>query len=445
MPLSRHLICIGLSYRTAPVALRECARCTLSQLLTARESSAQFSVIQEIALLSTCNRLELYAVVDTDTAGEDGVDDDAIADAQAERLMALWCDACQAEHTLLADHNYVLRGQEAHRHLCEVAAGLDSLVLGEPQILGQVTETFTDAIDAKAIGPLLTALFRSAIRVGKRAHNETAISSRPVSISSVAVATAEATLGPLAQRKAVVVGVGEMGVQALKTLQGRGVQDVVVVNRTVAKADVLAKRFGYRAAPLTALPALLADADLVLSATGAPAQILTGPLIEAARSQRGPEPLMLIDVAVPRDIDPDVRALDGVFLLDIDELNTTVDEALESRQEQIPRVNAIIEEETAAFHKTMSELEVEPVIADLRKRAEQIRQAELARTIRFLGEDVDPATLKHIQHLSRALVNKLLHEPTVALKKQATNGHAAEYASTVQDLFGLSEQNGAVR
>ncbi|MEZ4558309.1 MAG: glutamyl-tRNA reductase [Caldilineaceae bacterium] len=266
-----------------------------------------------------------------------------------------------------------------------------------------------------------------------------------MSISSVAVACWRQRWDPLAQRKAVVVGVGEMGVQALKTLQGRGVEDVVVVNRTVAKAEVLAKRFGYRAAPLSALPELLADADLVLSATGAQAQILTGPLIAAVRRQRGPEPLMLIDVAVPRDIDPDVRALDGVHLLDIDELNTTVDEALESRQEQIPRVNAIIDEETEAFHKTMSELVVEPVIADLRKRAEQIRQAELARTIRFLGEDVDPATLKHIQHLSRALVNKLLHEPTVALKKQATNGHAAEYASTVQDLFGLSEQNGAVR
>lgn len=437
MPLSRRLIGIGLSYRTAPVALRESARCTLEQLKeaqttsgndTAGEAAQDFGSVREIALLSTCNRLELYAVVDSDTT-------DA---ARADILTELWCQACDASAEMLVGHRYVLHGYDAHRHLCEVAAGLDSLVLGEPQILGQVTDTFTEAIDAGTMGPLLTALFRSAIRVGKRAHSETAISSRPVSISSVAVATAETTLGPLSKRRAVVIGVGEMGVQALKALQARGVNDVVVVNRTLAKAETVAKRFGYRAAALDALPELLAEADLVLSATGAPQQILSTPLIAGATAQRQARPLMLIDVALPRDVDPAVRVMDGVHLLDIDELNTTVDEALTARQAEAPRVHAIIDEETDAFRKTLSELVVEPVIADLRKRAEQIRQAELARTLRFLGEDVDPATLKHIQHFSRALVNKLLHEPTVALKKQATNGHAAEYADTVQDLFGLT-------
>lgn len=439
MPLSRRLVCVGLSYRTAPVALRESVRCTLPQLIAARQSNDRYSMIREIALLSTCNRLELYAVVDDCTA-----DGPVEPHAQAELPLSLWCEACGVDTPLLANHHYVLHGWETHSHLSRVAAGLDSLVLGEPQILGQVTDSFVEGVDTGAIGPLLTALFRSAMRVGKRTHGETAISCRPVSISSVAIATAEAKLGSLRRRKAVVIGVGEMGVQALKALQARGVADVVVVNRTLSKAETVAHRFGYNAASMDELPALLVDADLVLSATGAPQQILSREIIEAAQTGREDHPLLVVDVALPRDVDPEVRHLSGVHLLDIDELNTTVDEALAMRRNEIPKVDAILEEETAAFHTALSELLVEPVIADLRKRAEQIRQAELARTLRFIGDDVDPATLKHIQHLSQALVNKLLHEPTVALKKQATNGQASEYATTVQHLFGLTSDREAL-
>ena len=444
MPRSSQLVCLGLSYRTASVAVRERVRCTLQDLAQLRQDAPQqYESIHEMALISTCNRLELYAAVAVAPGQEPAtpIAGDGHVDAAVTPLLALLAAANSIPIAEIEGHVYWMKDLAVHEHLAQVAAGLQSMVLGEPQILGQVTDAFVQAVEERTAGPMITALMRSAMRVGKRAHHETAISTKPASISSVAVAMADKTLGRLPAHSVMVIGAGEMGLQTLKALHARQVKQVLVVNRTEAKGAVVAKRFGYPTAPWQEMTTLLSQVDLVITATGAPAAVLNAPMVQDAMARRNGRPLHIIDIALPRDVEPDVRTVPAVHLTDIDQLNAAVDDALSARRDEVPRVEAIIAEEQARFTVSLAQLSVEPIIADLRKQAESIRAREVQRTLRFLGNDVDPETLKHIQHLSRALVNKLLHEPTVRLKQKAGNGDGAEYANTLTELFGLP-QNG---
>jgi glutamyl-tRNA reductase len=335
----------------------------------------------------------------------------------------------------LSAHTYFFTGREVVDHLCRVAAGLDSLVIGEPQILGQVIDAFQAAQQAHTSGPVLSLLFRTGIQAGKRARSETAISANPASISSVAVALAQQVAGDLRQRRVLVVGLGEMGKLTVKALRGRGVAAIDIANRTRAKAEEAVKQWNGNAYGLDELSTGLAHADVVFTALTTEQPIIDETVVKAALAQRPDQPLVLIDLAVPRNIDPTVVA-PGVQRFDVDHLRANLDEALSARQREIPRVELIIAEEINRWEQKLHELMIEPVIVDLRQKAETIRQAELERTIRFLGE-VDPQVLSQIQHLSRALVNKLLHEPTVRLKQKAGDQDAADYASTVREIFGL--------
>jgi len=313
------------------------------------------------------------------------------------------------------------------------------LVLGEPQILGQVTTAYMSAVEAKTIGPVLTELFRAAIRSGKRARTETSISHNPMSTSTMAIAQAQNLVGDLSQHNCLIIGLGEMGRLAFKRLQARGVKHISLVNRTYERAAGLARQNGYRAYRWQDLPAALANADIVISATGAAQTIISAENIRAGMVERPQRPLILLDIAVPRDIAPDVAQIPSVTLWDADQLKGSLDEALAARRQEVPKVEQIIAEENEALMAQLRVLTVKPVIVNLREKAENIRQHELERMLNHLG-DVDAETLQQLQFFSRSLVNKLLHDPTIRLKIRASHDEANTYAAAISDLFDLDEQ-----
>jgi glutamyl-tRNA reductase len=429
------ILCLGLSHRTAPVELRErldfpapALKPALARFGCGRDSHP--NSITEFAILPTCNRLELYALAPNDT------------DHQRDLFAALIDFLVETRGVPAVEfepHLYRHAGSEAVEHLCRVASGLDSMILGEPQILGQVAEAYQNAYRAGAVGPVLSALFRTAIRAGKRARTETAISRNPASISSVAVRLAEQVVGELAGRQVLVVGAGEMGELAVEALRARGVRQIAVVNRTRQRAVELAERWGGEALSFEHLTKAIQGADIVIASTGAPHTIINPAIVRDAVMNRMERPLVLIDIAVPRDVHPDVCEIPNVHLFDIDHLHSRLEGAIAERQNEIPRVEAIAAEEVTAFESWLRSVDILPVITALRAKAESIRQRELARTLRRLP-DLDPRVREHIEHLSESLINKLLHEPTLRLRAEAGNGQATEYAQTVRHLFGLAAE-----
>lgn len=412
------ILCLGLNHQTAPVELRERLRCSLADIAAHLPLD---TAVSELVLLSTCNRIELYAAMRT---GEM---------SSPAPLLALWAQIHQIDPTEFQDHAYYLTGNKAVNHLLRVAAGLESLVLGEPQILGQVTDAYMTAVYQHTIGPVLDTLFKSAIRTGKRARAETSISSNPASVSSVSITLAQQLLGSLANRTILVVGLGEMGRLALKALRNRGLVNVAVANRTKAKAETAVAPFNGLAYGLDELPQAIQAADVVITAVQS-----NIPIISATNIDQRTRPLVIIDIAVPRNVDTAVAHLPHVRLYNLDDLQATLDESLAARQAELPIVEAIIAAETATAATQLGELAVRPIITEIRRKAEQIRETELERTLRHLG-DLDEQTVAHIQHLSHSLVNKLLHEPTVRLKEKAGQHQAGDYTTVVRELFGLPE------
>ncbi len=411
------LVCLGLSHRTAPVELRE-------RLGSLGPGAARCPAVEEHAVLSTCYRVELYAYL------AEGVED-----ARGE-LIGVLADTHGVDRELLAAHLYVYADEDVARHLCRVASGLDSLVLGEAEILGQVGSAFEAGRDAGTVGPLLTLLFRTAITSGRRARAETSIGANPATASSMALSLAEGALGPLADARALVVGAGRIGLQTLKAISRRGIAEVAVANRTRERAVEAATRFGASVHGLDELAPELARADLVVTATSSEAPVLHVGTVRAAMAGRERRPLVIVDLAVPADVERSVADVDGVRLFDVDDLRAGLDDALASRLREVPSVEAVVEEEVADFGRRFRELEVEPLVAEMRRQAEIVRAQELTRVFRDLG-DVDPETAERIEHLSRALVKKILHEPTVRLRERAGAGEAEEVAAAVRELFGL--------
>jgi glutamyl-tRNA reductase len=412
------LVCLGLSHRTAPVELRE-------RVGALGLDAGQCPVVEEHAVLQTCYRVELYAYL------ADGVDE------ARDELIGVLAGAHGVERGLLVDHLYVHAGEDAARHLCRVAAGLDSLVLGEAEILGQVGDAFEESKIAGTAGPALSLLFRTAIGSGRRARSETAIGANPATASSMALALADGVLGDLRERRALVVGTGRIGLQTLKAVTGRGIAQAAVANRTRERAVEVAGRFEAAAYGLDELEDALAWADVVVTATASETPVVNADSVRAAMSRREERPLVLVDLAVPADVDRDAGAVPGVRLFDVDDLRAGLDDAMASRLREVPKVEAIIEDEVEGFGRRYRELEVEPLVAALRRSAEAIREREVERTLRDLG-DVDTETAERIEHLSRALVKKLLHEPTARLRERAGAGEADDVASAVRELFGLA-------
>lgn len=424
--LHHRIVCVGVNYRTAPVEYREKLGSNLAALckhVCARPASnGNDGSIRELAWLSTCNRVELYALV-----------------AEKEKtapLVAILADAGGLAPKDVAGHTYLHRGNEVVRHLSRVASGLDSMVLGEPQILGQVAQALKDAQSSRTAGPVLNSVFRRAVRTGRRARSETAIGKNPASMSSVAVALAGSVVGSLRDRRVLVVGLGEMGSITVKALRSRQVREIAVANRTRARAEEVSARWGYRAYSMDELAEALGWADVVISATSCPHPIVDRGVVAGVVASRDGRSLVFVDLAVPRDVDPAVRALPGVHLFDADDLSGNLEDGLAARRNEIPSVERIIADEVASFETELRALEVEPLLERMRHKAELIRRQEVDSAIALMGE-VDPATRERLQTLSRSIVNQLLREPTVRLKQTVQEERGDAYVAAIRGLFGL--------
>lgn len=423
------VLLIGLSHKTAPIEIRErldFAPNTLRSILThfdATHQQAHLEDVREGVILSTCNRMEVYALV---------------RDAKVARkaIVDLLSRTCETPPELFSKHLYIYHDEQAIRHLFKVASGLDSMVLGEPQILGQITDAYEAALSQGSAGTVLSALFRAAIHAGKRVRTETRIGVNPSSISSVAASLAQNLLGNLSQRRVLLIGAGEMGAIAVRALIKRGVSDIVVTNRTFKSAEDLAKAWGGKAVAFQQLPETMANSDIIITCTGAPHTILDKELVQPVLTDRPPaRPLFIIDIAVPRDVDPDVAELSNVYLNDIDDLQSQADENVKERELEIPRVEVIVDEEVFQFLEWLSSLDVVSTITNLRRQIEEVRQRELKRLFNRL--DLDEREQELVATMSHRLVNKILHEPTMRLKKEASYGNGAAYVSAVHHLFAL--------
>jgi glutamyl-tRNA reductase len=412
------LVCLGLSHRTAPVELRE-------RIGALGPGAERCPAVLEHAVLQTCYRVELYARL---TSGVD--------DARDELIDAL-STAHGVSRELLLDHLYVHGGEDVARHLCRVATGLDSLVLGEAEILGQVGAAFEGGSAAGTVGPGLTLLFRTAITAGRRARSETAIGANPATASSMALALAEGALGELGNKQLLVVGAGRIGLQTLKAAERRRIPKTAVANRTKDRAVEISARFGSTAYDLDELEAALSASDVVITATSSEAPVVSVDLVRAAMARRDDRPLVIVDLAVPADVEREAGDVAGVRLFDVDDLRAGLDDAMSARLQEVPKVEAVVDEEVEEFGRRYRELEVEPLLSELRKQAESIRSREVERALSDLGE-VDPVVAERMDHLSRTLVKRLLHDPTVRARERAGAGNADEVADAVRDLFGIS-------
>lgn len=419
-----HIISLGLNHTSTPIHLRERLAFSEEQI---RASLSRLSCghiapsFSELVILSTCNRIEIYAV------------STHLAFAELEAFLS---DARGVSAHELHPHCYRLNDLEVVRHLFDVAAGLDSLVIGEPQILGQITRTLELARGQDAVGPTLNRLFQAAIHAGKRARTETAISRNPASVSSLAASLSERTVKNISDSRILILGAGEMAELAVEALRKRGANHITVVNRTLERAHALAQRWDAQSSTFENLANELISADIVISSTGAPHIIVTAEIIQQAMQARLHRPLVLIDIAVPRDIDPDAANIPHVKLFDIDNLNTQLEDSLTRRMDEVPIVKQILEEELFEFEDYLKSLEMLPIIADIRQQAESIRLAELEKTLRRMP-DLTEAERARIEALTHSLVKKLLDSPTRRLRAESACPHASEYATVARTLFGL--------
>ena len=421
-----HIYCLGINHNTASLHLREKfafndekTRAALARLGHPHKETS----ISEMVIISTCNRVELYAISKRENAKEL---EDFLIDSQA------------ISRDELIAHRYIYADMDAVAHLLNVSAGLDSLVLGEPQILGQVTHALELARGQGAVGSILSRLFQTAIHAGKRARTETRISRNPASVSSLAASLAAREVSDLENAQIVILGAGEMAELAVESLRKRGATRVLVVNRTLKRALALGIRWGAEASTFEHLESALERADILIASTGAPHIIVHAPMVAEAMEKRAERPLVMIDIAVPRDISAEVGDIENINLYDMDGLNAQLEDSLAQRAAEVPRVEQILAEEEASFADFLASLEMLPLIATLRKQADEIRQAELQKTLRRLSH-LDEKDHQRIEILTQALVKKLIDAPIRRLRVEATNGHAPEYATVTRALFDLSE------
>ena len=411
------MIVVGVNHRTVPLELLERLAVTADRLPKALHDLVSRDDIAESVLLSTCNRTEIYVQAEKFHG--------AVADVRN-----FLCELAFLAPEELSDHLYTFHDAAAVAHLFSVAAGLDSAVLGESEILGQVRSAWEVAAAERAAGSSMHLLFRHAVEVGKRVRTETGIGRSSVSVSSAAVALASERLGGLDGTRVLVLGAGEMGEGMLVSLVAAGVRDVRVANRTPERATALADRVGGRAIPMSELGAALAEVDVLLTSTGASDFLVDAASLESRVSQRE---LLIVDVAVPRDVDPSAGELPGVTLLDMDDLRAFADVGLAERRREIGKVRDLIDEEVARFRDVATGREVAPLVAALRARVEELRSAEVERAAKGMS-DADRAAL---DAATRSLVAKLLHEPTVRLKDEAGTARGERLAEAIRELFDL--------
>jgi glutamyl-tRNA reductase len=417
------LLALGVSHRTTPLALREQLALTEGRAAGVLSALVSEDTITEAAALSTCNRTELYLVaVDT-------------VEAEAAALGVLAREA-GIRPTELLGPLYSLRGADAARHLYRVTAGLDSMIVGEAEIQGQVKRAYELALVEGATGPILNRLFRGALAAGKRARTETAVGEKGVSIPSVAVELAQRTLGDLSSRRVLLVGAGETSELTARALAARGAQAVFIANRRHNRAIGLAERFGGKAVRIEELPAQLASADIVVSTTNSPHHLIERSELEIIMSQRKDRPLLLIDLAVPRDIDPGCREIEGVSLHDVDDVQAIVERNASGREAEARRASGVLDSELSQFERWLASQEVLPTVTALRERADAIVAQVLSENANR-WESLSEKDRERVETMARAIANRLLHEPTLTIKAAADRDDAYLQVSALRDLFGL--------
>ncbi len=421
-----HLFLLGVSHRTAPVELRERLEFGTRGLDEALTELAARPGATECVVVSTCNRAELYVACDQVQA------------ARAD-LVDFLCRYHRLEADEILPHVYDGVDGVAARHLFRVAAGLDSLVVGEPQILGQVKSAFSAAADKRTVGPVLNRLFPWSFTVGKRVRTETGLSEGAVSVSFAATSLARKIFGELPGRSVLVIGAGEMGKLTAQHLQAQGVARLLITSRTLQRASALAEAIGGSALPWEQLPAALEQADIVITATGAALPVLTRGEVEAVMKQRRNRPLFLIDIALPRDVDPGVGELESVFLYDLDDLQAVVQENLSRRAAEVAHAEQIVSDEVGKFEAWLTARVAIPTVVALRQRFESIRRAELERLQPKLA-GLPPEARARVDDVTRLLVEKLLITPTEQLKTTADANRVREYSDALTRLFALDEE-----
>jgi glutamyl-tRNA reductase len=421
-----HLLLVGISHRTAPVELRERTDFQARGLAASVRSLADRGSTREAVVVSTCNRAELYVACD---------DIDRTRDDLARFISEF--HALPPDH--VTPHIYTVPDLEAARHLFRVAAGLDSLVVGEPQILGQVKQAHTVAAESRTAGPILNRLFHSSFAVGKRVRSETGLGAGAVSVSYAAVALARKIFGDVSGRSVLVIGTGEMGKLTARHMKSQGVRDMTIISRSIANAARTAEAIGgATAAHWDNMDAALGTSDIVLTATGSQAPILTRARVEQAMRRRRSRPLFIIDIAVPRDVEAAAGQLEQVFLYNIDDLQATVRENLARRASEVARAEAIVGEELEKFGVWFRARGAVPTVVALRERFESIRRAELER-LEFKLSALPPDARARVDEITHLIVEKLLLTPTEQLKGLSDGETIAAYSEALNRLFGLSD------
>ena len=420
-----NLILVGVNHKTTPVEIREKLAFTKGKIEESVDRLFNFPDIIEHTILSTCNRVEIYARANCQ-------------DSAIKAIKQFICDFHEVSPVELEDHFYSYRNEEAVEHLFRVSSSLDSMILGEAQILGQVKDAYSLAKDLRSTGLVLNQLFEKAFSIAKKVREETGIAERSVSISSAAVELAQKIFDDLENRTVMLVGTGEMAELAAKHLISYGVKTVYVTSRTYDRAANLARTLNGSALDFEAFKNELHRADIVITSTSAPNFIIKKEIVEKAIHERKNKPIFFIDIAVPRDIEPDVNDLENVYLYDIDDLHVVVSANIKEREKEVENAMNFISQEVTKFNNWVGALDAVPTIVEIRKKAENIRKQEIEKTLKkisHLSED-DKQLLRQ---MSSSMINKILHKPTIKLKQktQSEDGHV--YLKAIRHLFHLDD------
>jgi glutamyl-tRNA reductase len=418
------IVLLGINHKTAPVELRECIAFTPDESAEALAALRGMDCIEEALLYSTCNRVELLVVTGCRQAALEA----------AKRYIAEYnrVPLAQFEQSL-----YVHENDEAVRHLFRVAASLDSMIVGEPQILGQIKEAYRGASSSRTTGVVLNRLMHRAFFVAKRVRTETGIGDRAVSVSYAAVELGRKIFGELDGKRVLLIGAGEMAELAVEHLIRHRVGETLVANRTFEKGLELARRFNGKAVRFEEIPEQLKHVDIILSSTGAPGFVVTRDQVKPVIRARRNRPIFFIDIAVPRDIDPEINRLDNSYVYDVDDLKGIVEENMGDRQKEALKGERLIDEAVIQFRQWRESLDVVPTIVALRKRLEGIADAEIRRTVQAQG--LSGADAEALQRMMGAFINKALHDPTVFLKREGMGGGKSAQIDLVRKLFKLDE------
>jgi glutamyl-tRNA reductase len=420
------LFAAGLSHKNAPVALREQLAVDDDKLRELLRDTLAAGAVREAVVLSTCNRVEIYGVADAPGAARTAI-------------FAALCRLRGVQPATVEPLLYTHEEDDAIRHAFRVAASLDSMMIGEPQILGQVKDAFALAQSCETVGPALHTLFTQAFAVAKRVRTETEIARHAVSVSFAAVELAKKIFAGLSGRAVLLLGTGKMGELAAKHLVEHGAFPIYVVNRTWSRAQEMARALSGTAVPFDELPTALAAVDIVVTSTGATTPIVTREMVARVLHGRGARPLFFIDIAVPRDVEPGVGALEDVYCYDIDDLKQVVDSNIRERLREAQRAEALVEREVTKFKARLRDVDVIPTIVSLRERLEEIRTGEVRKTLARLP-DATPETRAAIEALSAAIVNKVLHAPITKLRESSRAGSHRSWLEVVHELFGLGRR-----